>query len=236
MPDMSGCASWRTMCTTARNASSTLLEGLCAMAEDPPSSHAHSPDATEPEPIMKMYLHAGIADYVLFHHFLPRTGAQFFAALLFTLLLGLVRELLKAVQARWVARLRARPRAQRPSGPDISPSSSRELLSPGEVELTSPASLHASPAHSIRAAKAFLSIFHSLISYALMVSGWGRPLRLCSGSDVDLVLIHPLPHPHPHASTTQLVVMTFNIYLIMAAVLGIAGGVWLFDTDGPHCA
>lgn len=52
----------------------------------------------QPQPIMRMYFHDGLMDYVLFENFVPRTPGQYFGAILFTLFLGLALGLTESIR------------------------------------------------------------------------------------------------------------------------------------------
>ncbi|KAJ3271542.1 hypothetical protein HK104_004680, partial [Borealophlyctis nickersoniae] len=80
MPGMSQCAEWKSMCST------TPTLGYCAQ------------DASVDPPVMKMYFHGGISDYVLMESWVPRTGAHYAAAWVSTFLLSILYEATSAAQ------------------------------------------------------------------------------------------------------------------------------------------
>ena len=90
MPDMAECASWKTMCETVPS-----WTAWCP-ASDPTAGQA---------PIMKMYFHTGIVDYVLFQGWVPRTNGQYIATLLAIIVIGIVLEGLRTLrhycECRW---------------------------------------------------------------------------------------------------------------------------------------
>ncbi|KAJ8326352.1 hypothetical protein O5D80_005109 [Batrachochytrium dendrobatidis] len=88
MPDMSNCKSMSAMC-----GQSPLPLALAAYCPNVASSQPGSPstsafDTTIPE--MKMYLHTGITDYVLFKSFVPRTLNQYVGAVVVSIALSIV--------------------------------------------------------------------------------------------------------------------------------------------------
>jgi len=82
MPDMNQCSSWKMICS--------LVPGwpLCST----------STESSDFQPIMKMYLHTSIADYVLFKSWIPRTNGQYVGTLIAILIFGITSELLKLLK------------------------------------------------------------------------------------------------------------------------------------------
>ncbi|KAJ3300741.1 hypothetical protein HK104_006039 [Borealophlyctis nickersoniae] len=75
MPGMSQCGEWKSMCRA------TPGLGFCQQ------------DASQDAPVMKMFFHTGISDYVLLENWVPRNGGQYAGAWIGTFLLGLVFEI-----------------------------------------------------------------------------------------------------------------------------------------------
>eukprot|EP01133_Synstelium_polycarpum_P001078 gene1078-1222_t len=80
MPGMSQCPAWKSLCAKGTAmVSSPLAENFC------------TPPVSKQTPMMRMFFHTGILDYVLFKDWVPRTNGQyagywfaiFFAAILF---------------------------------------------------------------------------------------------------------------------------------------------------------
>ncbi|KAI8621772.1 Ctr copper transporter family-domain-containing protein [Chytriomyces sp. MP71] len=88
MPDMVQCAQWRNMC------SESPAFPLCPKAKP-------SPGGPQSPPMMQMYFHFAIAEYLLFKFWVPRTAAQYVLACLFVFLSGLGFEWMLAFQRRW---------------------------------------------------------------------------------------------------------------------------------------
>jgi len=82
MPDMADCAQWNVMC-----------EAIPTWSELCPSTVVDQP------PIMKMYFHTGIVDYILFQSWVPRTDGQYAAAVIGIILLGIIFEGLQSFRA-----------------------------------------------------------------------------------------------------------------------------------------
>lgn len=51
-------------------------------------------------PVMRMYFHTGLADYILFKGWVPHTGAQYFGSFLVIVLLGIIYELIGTIRSR----------------------------------------------------------------------------------------------------------------------------------------
>ncbi|EGG19041.1 hypothetical protein DFA_02284 [Cavenderia fasciculata] len=96
MPDMSECASWKTMCQNgAVLGSSVLSEAYC---EAP---------IGEQIPLMRMFFHTGILDYILFETWVPRSKGQF-AGYWFLIFFGAIvfeceKTLRSILEKRWEA-------------------------------------------------------------------------------------------------------------------------------------
>ncbi|TPX57709.1 hypothetical protein PhCBS80983_g03618 [Powellomyces hirtus] len=74
MPDMAQCADWKAMCAATPGLS------YC-------SSHSH-----DDPPVMQMFFHTGLADYVLFQKWVPRTPLQYAGTWLVIFLFGILYE------------------------------------------------------------------------------------------------------------------------------------------------
>eukprot|EP01007_Sphenomonas_quadrangularis_P001681 NODE_271_length_1707_cov_132.750302_g199_i0.p1 GENE.NODE_271_length_1707_cov_132.750302_g199_i0~~NODE_271_length_1707_cov_132.750302_g199_i0.p1 ORF type:complete len:411 (-),score=36.14 NODE_271_length_1707_cov_132.750302_g199_i0:427-1659(-) len=82
------CADWIAMCTAS------------GVAEEPPGL-SFCPSISGALPLMQMYFHVGIRDFVLFKGWVPQTGGQYCLSLLFCLVLGIIVIWLKAFRAQW---------------------------------------------------------------------------------------------------------------------------------------
>lgn len=87
MPDMIECQQWKSMCES----------GLTAWPEYCPSN--------EQPPIMRMYFHTGIVDYILFKGWVARTDLQYVGSMVAIVLMAIVYEALQSFRAylewRW---------------------------------------------------------------------------------------------------------------------------------------
>ncbi|KAF9082950.1 hypothetical protein BGX23_011915 [Mortierella sp. AD031] len=99
MPDMSQCATWKTMCSASSETASTLSfqsSEYCA-------SGVGNPDMNPPA--MRMYFHLGFADYVLFEKWVPRNQGQYvgtwFALFFLTLFFQTISTYRTCLEARW---------------------------------------------------------------------------------------------------------------------------------------
>eukprot|EP00158_Paraphelidium_tribonemae_P004374 Partr_v1_DN26720_c0_g2_i2_m9086 putative Ctr copper transporter family len=94
MPDMEQCSQWKAMCTASDETASAYPE-FCG------STTGHNP------PVMRMYFHAGFADYVLFHGWVPRNSIQYWLTIIVIILLGVLYELLVTTRSikerQWAA-------------------------------------------------------------------------------------------------------------------------------------
>jgi hypothetical protein len=81
MPGMSECVQWKTMC-------------------EPISDWPLCVNSAESGPIMRMYFHTGILDYVLFKNWVPDTNAYYAATWFAIFVFGIMYELLKLVRSR----------------------------------------------------------------------------------------------------------------------------------------
>ncbi|KAJ3204358.1 hypothetical protein HDU67_009553 [Dinochytrium kinnereticum] len=102
MPDMTDCQRHQTTCSNPTISSSSSLSPLCRGTSN---SDPNSFDETLLPPVMRMYFHTGITDYVLFKSFVPRTMGQYLGACVFTALLAV---LMMAVEATRRRMMRAR--------------------------------------------------------------------------------------------------------------------------------
>jgi len=91
MPDMAACSDWNALCKQVPG------WPIC------PGGSGQS------EPIMRMYFHTGLEDYVLVKQWVPRTYAQYLLTALFIVCLGIFYEALKMLrdyfEMRWRIRL-----------------------------------------------------------------------------------------------------------------------------------
>jgi hypothetical protein len=89
MPDMSDCAQWQEMC-----------ESIPDWSELCPSDA--SPDQP---PLMRMYFHTGIVDYILFESWVPRTNGAYAGAVIGVMILAFLFEALQTLHSylefRW---------------------------------------------------------------------------------------------------------------------------------------
>ncbi|KAJ3097667.1 hypothetical protein HDU97_004694 [Phlyctochytrium planicorne] len=106
MPDMTNCQTQQQTCSSL-----STLPGLKALCTGTPSGSGSSPvtiggsgssddDSQQLPPIMRMYLHTGIVDYVLFKGFVPRTNTQYFGACVFTATVAIVMMAIENMRKR----------------------------------------------------------------------------------------------------------------------------------------
>ncbi|KAI9103747.1 Ctr copper transporter family-domain-containing protein [Phlyctochytrium arcticum] len=76
MPDMKQCSDWKTMCASSPNL---------------PYCSSSGGGSTDP-PIMKMFFHTGLTDYVLFETWVPRTPAQYAGTWIAIFVFGILYE------------------------------------------------------------------------------------------------------------------------------------------------
>jgi copper transporter 1 len=81
MPEMPSCKDWSQMCA----ADVKSWPELCVQQSDDP-------------PIMRMYFHSGIKDYILFKEFVPQNGLHYALSLIFIILLGTLYEYLSMLR------------------------------------------------------------------------------------------------------------------------------------------
>ncbi|KAN0025121.1 hypothetical protein ACTFIV_009537 [Dictyostelium citrinum] len=94
MPDMSQCANWTKMCSSSGQLyDSEITSDYCVAS------------VTDAVPIMRMYFHTGILDYILFKSWVPRTDRQFagswFAIFFFAIFFELEKTLRSILEKRW---------------------------------------------------------------------------------------------------------------------------------------
>ncbi|TPX65572.1 hypothetical protein SpCBS45565_g05113 [Spizellomyces sp. 'palustris'] len=89
MPDMRQCAEWKQMCAATPGLS------LCST-----SSNGGSNDP----PVMKMFFHTGIVDYVLFEKWVPRTNGQYAGTWFAVFFFGILYEAWQAFIATYEAK------------------------------------------------------------------------------------------------------------------------------------
>ncbi|KAH6602612.1 hypothetical protein BASA61_000945 [Batrachochytrium salamandrivorans] len=90
MPDMSNCQPYNLLC--GQSPLPTALAAYCpAAAKDSHCSGEGIPAAFDDSaPLMQMYLHTGISDYVLFKTFVPTTNGQYAGAFIFSATLSVL--------------------------------------------------------------------------------------------------------------------------------------------------
>lgn len=89
MPNMYQCLLWKSLCQV------TPLSNYCI-------------DSSNLNPIMRMYFHTGYSDYLLFKSWVPRSGAQYIAAIIILFLVSFLYELLLVWNVVWEASLNSR--------------------------------------------------------------------------------------------------------------------------------
>lgn len=189
MPDMVECVQWQDMCATV-----TTWTSWCPSAD---------PGAGQP-PIMRMYFHTGIVDYVLFYGWVPRTDGQYIATLLAVVALAIAFEGLRTLrhylECRWASMAPARAPASSTGG--------------GANESSPYRPLEESAGGDAKAAG-------SLVAYP----GWApQPFRL----KVDLVRATVSATETLVSYSLMLIAMTFNVGLFLAVVVGVFIGSLLF--------
>ncbi|KAI9319552.1 Ctr copper transporter family-domain-containing protein [Zopfochytrium polystomum] len=114
-PSTSACSDYTSLCSLSPRPMS--LGGLCgglSSATEDPTTTATSPSTTttstttaaatmtDAMPMMTMYFHTGITEYILFESFVPTTSAQFAGAWLFCFLLAISPLAVAAARRKWV--------------------------------------------------------------------------------------------------------------------------------------
>ncbi|KAF2071248.1 hypothetical protein CYY_007430 [Polysphondylium violaceum] len=94
MPDMSQCSTWQSMCVASSPmAQSELSTTFCQLP------------VAEQTPLMRMFFHTGILDYVLFKTWIPRTPRQFagawFAIFFFAIIFECEKTLRSILEKKW---------------------------------------------------------------------------------------------------------------------------------------
>ncbi|RKO91583.1 Ctr copper transporter family-domain-containing protein [Blyttiomyces helicus] len=96
MPGMSQCGQWAAMC-----------------ASNPALSYCATGDSSSAPPLMRMFFHTGLADYVLFESWVPRTNGQFTGAFIAIFLAAFLYEGYLAynalLEASWAKSVRTFP-------------------------------------------------------------------------------------------------------------------------------
>ncbi|EGC38675.1 hypothetical protein DICPUDRAFT_17426, partial [Dictyostelium purpureum] len=94
MPDMSQCKAWQSMCLSTGNLAQSDLNGVFCEKSNSNAS-----------PIMKMFFHTGIIEYVLFKSWVPRTNGQFagtwFAIFFFAILFEIEKTARAILEKKW---------------------------------------------------------------------------------------------------------------------------------------
>ncbi|KAJ3413480.1 hypothetical protein HDV05_007925 [Chytridiales sp. JEL 0842] len=218
--EMSSCDSYTTTCTAA-STSFPPATPLCLGASTPiqlaassaSGQNAASGAAFQPElnPVMKMFFHTGISEYILFFQWVPRTPAQFFGACMFTIVLGVLfyalgflrmlvvlrrlKKLTKKNSEKSTTAVAARKASQAGSESTVTIDNSIPMTS------TTKESKFNLDKELFMLAKASLKAFEAFLSYVLM-----------------------------------LIVMTYNIWLILCACLGLFLGSYIFDRREEYMA
>jgi len=90
MPSMTECSSWKMICSLVPN------WPLCSTTST----------FYTPEPVMEMYLHTQISDYILFKNWVPRTSGQYAGTLFAVIVFGIISEVLKLLRCwcdnKWI--------------------------------------------------------------------------------------------------------------------------------------
>jgi hypothetical protein len=191
MPDMAECTDWRLLC-----------ESLSTWTAWCPSD---DPRAGQP-PIMRMYFHTGIVDYVLFYGWVPRTDGQYIATMLAVVALAILYDALRTVrhytECRWAGL------AASPSSARVAPASKAATAAGKDYKPLE------DPAGDIGAN-----------SGGSTLPGWApQPFR----PTVDLLraLLHACEVLLGYS--LMLIAMTFNVGLFLAVVVGAFLGSFLF--------
>ncbi|KAJ3035191.1 hypothetical protein HDV00_004260 [Rhizophlyctis rosea] len=193
MPNMRQCSYWQSMC----DATPSLPYCTASTASDPVE--------------MRMYFHTGIRDYILFKEWVPNTSGQYVAAIMCSILLGMVYEAFQVahltVERRRDAVYYMPPRTLPTSATQTQPattssSSSISSLDPPSASQTSITPLLRTDIKtSYRIASAVIRGVSRLVSASL-------------------------------AYIMMLVVMTYNVGLCIAIVVGLAIGSAVFGEVG----
>jgi len=86
---MPQCSDWKMMCDSLPNEQKNSMMAICGSTS--------SENAT---PLMRMYFHTGVLDYVLFESWVPRNKWQYFLTCIAILALGIFSTYLKVIKAR----------------------------------------------------------------------------------------------------------------------------------------
>ncbi|EFA85339.1 hypothetical protein PPL_02342 [Heterostelium album PN500] len=96
MPNMQQCSQWHDMCMTGSQ-----------LDQSPLSSIFCTPPANKQIPLMRMFFHTGILDYILFEDWVPRTNKQYagywFLIFFFAIIFECEKTLRSMLERRWEA-------------------------------------------------------------------------------------------------------------------------------------
>ncbi|KAJ3106361.1 hypothetical protein HDU96_008240 [Phlyctochytrium bullatum] len=267
MPDMSNCALQQKTCSLPTLTASPPLTPLCNPAGSGSSSDTGG--FIDSAPVMRMYLHTGISEYVLFRNFVPRTTVEYFGACVLTAVMAVVMMAVESARRRmraaWEEGRRARVRvekrrrrmAKREARAAVGPksdegtatsssaastggsSTKREEASPAGTCCAAPSQAPASPppvvvdlrtppphppapgpsrlpplVHRLRIT--LTAFYHSFSLRTESRHAAAAVLRT-----IEVALAYAL----------MLVVMTFNVGLICAALVGVFVGNWVFGRE-----
>ncbi|KAJ3304745.1 hypothetical protein HDU76_005140, partial [Blyttiomyces sp. JEL0837] len=247
MTDMTNCNPFHSVCNA--NPSTTSLLSLCQgnTASTTPGSPQIIGGGTttqsipEQAPIMRMYLHTGMVEYVLFKEFVPRTKERYLGALVFvfTLAVGLswvesYRKMVMRARRDWVALNPVYGKVKKSATSTVKSESKKEKVDDGFLisredgktdgtngtdtnTTSSPAPTKrkqwfASTTISQKIQSRFTSVDYSMEIYQFQ--------KACLRA-VEVFIAYML----------MLVVMQFNVGLIMASVVGVLVGCFVFERE-----
>jgi len=192
MPDMPECGDWKTMCAAVPT------WYLWCPSDDP---------AYGQSPIMRMYFHTGIVDYVLFYGWVPRTNWEYALTMLAVIVLGMLYEAVRTYrhycECRWAGSVESAT---------ATVTEYRMMMdeNSGRVGLTASTTTAASaPANTAKT----------------MSPGWApQPFRFW----IDLARAGLQALETVFSYSLMLIAMTFNVGLFFAVIVGLFLGTFLF--------
>ena len=236
MPEMADCQPWAQMC------SDDLLNEDDAVNAGWPEYCRTAASARYDPPIMRMYFHTGLSDYVLFYEWVPRDEMQYWLSVVAIILMGVFFEFLQTYKSlkehQWAERKFAGepPMLCHGNSANVSPSTasinedhaagegSRFLHKPDtdNDERLRMADMERQQRNGVRAQLGF-------ISWILPLSGAPEPFAFVTElfragiCFVETALAYFL----------MLIAMTFNVGLFIAVLVGISLGTFLFARYRP---
>ena len=233
MPGMSGCAEFYAMCSTdgEDGGGGSTFSGLCG------SAAGGSSDSLPP---MRMWIHSGIEDILLFKEWVPRTDAAYAGACIGVLFAAIFVQWLKAlrivVESSW-----ATQRSVRCCGPGIGMCENADAVdvegasdhSKSESDTRICSSCSAPPDERIKRrtwqwSSEVLSVFTSRSTFAAFVPRNRSQMfrNFVRGAFTFVIVLFDY--------ALMLIVMSFNLGIIFSTVAGLAVGSVMFGHVGER--